>query len=208
MEKLTIYMKLEDHVEVNKNCVRLKDLGKVYCGNDTIVNACESIEITRFSDGDENRKIISVMKVIQLITSIYPNSQVINIGETDTIVKRIKSSDNEKKFRRLKILFVSAVSFFGTAFTIMAFHNDIGINGVFNKISTLILGKPTDGFSVLEVSYSLGLGVGIILFFNHIGGRRITKDPTPIEVEMVVYEKEVNEALIKTADKEGMELDV
>lgn len=208
MEKLTIYMKLEDHVEVNKNCVRLKDLGKVYCENDTIVNTCESIEITRFSDGDENRKIISVMKVIQLITSIYPNSQVINIGETDTIVKRIKSSDNEKKFRILKILFVSAVSFFGTAFTIMAFHNDIGINGVFNKISTLILGKPTDGFSVLEVSYSLGLGVGIILFFNHIGGRRITKDPTPIEVEMVVYEKEVNEALIKTADKEGMELDV
>lgn len=208
MEKLTIYIKLEDHVEVNRACVRLKDVGKVYCKSDTVVNACGSIEITSFGDGDSNRKIISVMKVIQLITSIYPNSQVLNIGETDTIIKRIKSSDNEKKFRSLKILFVSAVSFFGTAFTIMAFHNDIDISGVFYNVSTLILGKPTDGFSILEISYSLGLAIGIVVFFNHIGGRRITKDPTPIEVEMAIYEKEVNDALIKTADREGIEQDV
>lgn len=50
--------------------------------------------------------------------------------------------------------------------------------------------------------------MGIIVFFNHIGGRRITKDPTPIEVEMRVYEKDVNDALIETADREGKTIDV
>ena len=46
------------------------------------------------------------------------------------------------------------------------------------------------------------------MFFNHIGGRRITKDPTPIEVEMRIYEKDVNTSLIETSDREGDTLDV
>ena len=70
------------------------------------------------------------------------------------------------------------------------------------------MGKEADGFTILEVAYSLGLAVGIILFFNHVGGRRITKDPTPIEVEMRVYETDVNKALIETADREGKSIDV
>ena len=45
-------------------------------------------------------------------------------------------------------------------------------------------------------------------FFNHIGKRRITKDPTPIEVEMKMYEEEVEKALIDLAEKEKMEIEV
>ena len=70
------------------------------------------------------------------------------------------------------------------------------------------MGYPSDGYSILEVSYSVGLAVGIILFFNHVGGRRLTKDPTPIEVEMRTYETDVNKALIETADREGKSIDV
>ena len=95
---------------------------------------------------------------------------------------------------------MAAVSFFGTGFTIMAFHNDISINKIFSHVYELVMGYPSDGYSILEVSYSIGLAAGIILFFNHIGGRRITKDPTPIEVEMRVYETDVNKALIETAE--------
>lgn len=108
----------------------------------------------------------------------------------------------------IKLVFVAAISFFGTAFTIMAFHNDISINKIFSQVYEQVMGYPADGYSILEFSYSIGLAVGIILFFNHIGGRRITKDPTPIEVEMRVYEADVNKALIETADREGKTIDV
>ena len=72
----------------------------------------------------------------------------------------------------------------------------------------MVMGRPGDGYGILELSYCLGLAIGIIVFFNHIGGRRITKDPTPIEVEMRVYEQDVNKALIETADREGKTIDV
>ena len=90
----------------------------------------------------------------------------------------------------------------------MAFHNDIGINDVFVKVYEMVMGQPGDGYGILELAYSAGLAAGIIIFFNHIGGRRITKDPTPIEVEMRVYEKDVNTALIETAEREGKIKDV
>lgn len=89
----------------------------------------------------------------------------------------------------------------------MAFHNDIGIREVFGQVYELISGQRAQGLTALEISYSVGLALGII-FFNHIGGRRITKDPTPIEVEMRNYEDDVNNALAETADREKKTLDV
>ena len=123
------------------------------------------------------------------------------------IVERVYVEKKKGAVEVLKILIVALVCFFGASFTIMAFHNDIGIVDVFGKYYELVTGKESSGFTVLEVSYSIGLAAGIILFFNHIGGRRITKDPTPIEVEMASYEEDVEKALIKNADREGLEVD-
>jgi stage V sporulation protein AA len=97
------------------------------------------------------------------------------------------------------------VSFFGTAFTIMAYHNDIGINEVFEEVYRMVMNAEPGGVNVLEVSYSIGLAAGIIMFYNHVGGRRLTKDPTPLEVAMRNYEQDVDKALIETAGREGKE---
>ena len=89
----------------------------------------------------------------------------------------------------------------------MAFHNDIQIQELFNKVHEMVTGRPSSGYSILEISYSLGLCVGIIVFFNHIGGKRISADPTPIEVEMRIYEDDVNQTLIDNADRMNIEVD-
>ena len=100
------------------------------------------------------------------------------------------------------------ISFFGAAFTIMAYHNDIGLSELFSRVYTVFTGRETSGFTELEIAYSIGLCVGIVVFFNHIGGRRLTKDPTPIEAEMFDYEDTVENTLIDTANREGKTIDV
>ena len=60
----------------------------------------------------------------------------------------------------------------------------------------------------MEFAYSIGLDVGIIGFLNHNGKRRLAKDPTPVEVEMRKYEKDVNTTLVETASREGKTIDV
>lgn len=205
---VTLYLKAEQNVELQSEDVYVKDIGKMTCSDEHILAKVKAIKLHHFKEGEPKRQVISILKVIAEIEKTFPNVTVENLGEIDVLVELINVDRHKSPVQTVKIIFVSLISFFGTAFTIMAFHNDIGINEVFTKVYEMVMGQKSDGYSILELSYSIGLAAGIITFFNHIGGRRITKDPTPIEVEMRVYESDVNKALIETADREGKMLDV
>lgn len=205
---VTLYLKAEQNVELQSEDVYVKDIGKMTCSDEHILAKVKTIKLHHFKEEEPKRQVISILKVIAEIEKTFPNVTVENLGEIDVLVEQINVDKHKGPVQMVKIFFVSLISFFGTAFTIMAFHNDIGINEVFTKVYEMVMGQSSDGYSILELSYSIGLAVGIITFFNHIGGRRITKDPTPIEVEMRVYETDVNKALIETADREGKMLDV
>lgn len=208
MSDIILYLKAEQKIEAIQDDVFLKDVASLFCTDQQILAKAKAIKIHKFGPKDEKRLVFSVLKLIELIQTNCPHVTVENVGEAETIVERVKTDKEKSWVMVTKIVFVSLISFFGTAFTIMAFHNDIGISKVFGRVYELIAGQASDGYTILEFSYSIGLAVGIIVFYNHIGGRRITKDPTPTEVEMRVYEKDVNNALIETADREGKTIDV
>ena len=209
----TVYLKLEQKTQLMKQNVTVGDLGAVFCKDSNVQSYVRTIQLYEFSNiqgtaNNPKRVIISVMQVVKLIQEKYPGYTVINLGEADAVVELIKVKRQKNIFVWMKVLLICLICFFGTAFTIIAFHNDIGITAVFAKFYENVTGNESRGFSVLEVSYTIGLAAGMCIFFNHIGGRRITKDPTPIEVEMRIYEDEVNRALIATAEREGKEIDV
>ena len=203
-----LYLKAEQNIELQSEDVYLKDIGKLIYTDEIILSKVKTIKLHHFQEEASQRQVISILKVIEEVNKLFPNVTVENLGETDILVERVNVHKHKGFGQTLKIIFVACISFFGTAFTIMAFHNDVGINQVFEKVYELVMGEASSGYTILEFTYSIGLAAGIIVFFNHIGGRRITKDPTPIEVEMRVYEKDVNDALIETADREGKVIDV
>ena len=79
---------------------------------------------------------------------------------------------------------------------------------MFEKICKLVAGSKNTGKTVMEVSYSIGLAVGILVFYNHFGPKKLSKDPTPIEVEMRKYETEINQALIDGHNRQEGKMDV
>lgn len=208
MAGTVLYLKAEQNAEVMDAHVCIKDIASVYCAQKEICARVKALKVHQFREKEKKRQVISVLKVIEMIEKECPGVSVESIGENATLIELVKADKHKGPIQWLKTAFVACISFFGTGFTIAAFHNDISINKVFERFYEMIMGYPSDGYSILEVSYSIGLAVGIIIFFNHIGGRRITKDPTPIEVEMRVYETDVNKALIETADREGKTIDV
>lgn len=208
MANTILYLKAEQNAEVMESQVCVKDIASVYCSDKNVCARAKAIRVHQFHEKEDKRQVISILKVIELIERECGGVTVMNMGENDILIEFVHVDKHKGPVQWIKMIFVAAISFFGTGFTIMAFHNDISINKIFSKVYELVMGYPADGYSILEVSYSVGLAIGIILFFNHIGGRRITKDPTPIEVEMRIYETDVNKALIQTADREGKSIDV
>lgn len=208
MSNVTVYLKCDRNVEVQSEDVYMKDLGSLRCSDSVISAKLKALKVHHFAQDKQKRCVISATRLIELMENTCPNISVEVIGEVDILVEWVNVNQYKGIGQWLKIGLVCLVSFFGTAFTIMAFHNDVGINEVFTEIYKIFMNREPDGLNVLEISYSIGLAAGIITFFNHIGGRRITKDPTPIEVAMRNYEEDVDKALIDTAGREGKELDV
>ena len=205
MSQATVYLKCSRNAEVASPDVFLTDIAALRCADSTISAKLKSLKVHRFSSDSCKRFVLSTLKVVELMEQACPNITVQIVGETDVLVEWVSVDKHKGWQQQLKAALVCMVSFFGTAFTIMAYHNDVGINDVFTEFYRLVMNREPEGLNVLEVSYSIGLAAGIILFFNHVGGRRITKDPTPIEVAMRNYEKDVDMALIETADREGSE---
>lgn len=207
MREVILYLKCSKDVETQEKDIFLKDIALVECEDSKVCARCKEIKVYQFKN-ENSRAVISVTKIIQLICRECPGVLVQSVGETDILIEKVRVAQYKGWKQWLKVVLVCFISFFGTSFTIIAYNNDISINGVFDRIYDIFGVEQAAEISLLELSYSLGLAAGIIIFFNHIGGRRITKDPTPIEVSMRNYERDVNQALIETADREGMEENV
>ena len=79
----------------------------------------------------------------------------------------------------------------------MTFNNDVDIPALFEQIYTQGHRAATTGNTVLEISYSIGIGLGILFFFNHFGRMKLTDDPTPMQVQMRLYEDDINTTIIE-----------
>ena len=207
MSSKVLYLKAEQNAEVMQTQVCVKDIASVYCSDRSITSKVKALKIYQFQEEKRKRQVISILRVIELIEKECPAVTVESVGENATLIELVNVSRHKTMAQTVRLIFVMLISVFGTGFTIMAFHNDISINRLFSRVYEQVMGYTPQGYTILEIAYSLGLAVGIIVFFNHIGGRRLTKDPTPIEVEMRVYETDVNKALIETADREGKTID-
>lgn len=213
VSNVVLYIMAKQNVVVEKPDVEISDIASVYCEDEVIKAKAESVKIHKFKSGSPARVVVSILRVIQEITAICPGITVESIGETDIIIQKASFAHDKKSQKTgskqvAKIVFVALICFFGSGFTIMAFHNDIDISNVLGRIYELVTGKTSDGYTALEISYSIGLAAGITIFYNHIGGKRLTSDPTPLEVEMRNYERDVNLAVVEMADREKLEKDV
>lgn len=194
----TLYLKLPQKKNVTTDKVVLGDVADIICANSNIENRTKAILLKRFSGSKKQRAIFSVNHIINEITVIFPNVTVVPIGEVDTIIEYIPKHPG-KFIEILMVAIISIIAFVGAAFTIMTFNNDVAAGELFTNLYEWLTGEKSDGFTIIELFYSIGLPLGIIIFFNHISGHKLTTDPTPLEVEMKQYEYNVNNSLI--ADK-------
>ena len=79
---------------------------------------------------------------------------------------------------------------------------------MFEDFYIMVTGRKNDGFTPLEIAYSIGLSLGIIIFYNHLGKRKLTPDPSPVTVEMRTYEDDVNRSIVELANREEKTIDI
>jgi len=194
-----IYIKPKKKVSLsNQTEIVVSDVAEVVAAKEITkkINNMKLLNVDTNSKKKQNY-LVSVTDIITVIKKAYPDYTVNNVGEMDTWVQYLAQKSPDKTWLKwLKIAFVVVVLFIGSSTAIMSFHTDGQIPKIFEKYYSIFFGEEKTNPAIISIPYSIGLAVGIFVFYNHFMGKKITDDPTPIEVEMEQYDREVTETMI------------
>lgn len=182
-----LYLSLEQSVLVENPEATINDLASVFCINPDINFGVRKLLVYTFPDEEYGQKVVSAIKLIEIINKEFKNIQIVNIGESETIAYYKNSTQKPKIKANIKVLFIFLISFLGSAFSIMTFNLDVNTRELLTLLHQLFIGEPPFGPTIAVYAYSIGLFVGVLVFFNHGLTGKLTDDPTPLQVQMRIY---------------------
>jgi len=193
MESEMIYLRLRQKKKVPPNKeLLIGDIAQLI-GEDKNCAKVEKIPIYQVTKEDKNLVVIDVMKVITAIQKVMNHIEVQVVGPTQTIVE---VQYPKKKLAPVYFVFIWFLLFIGAALAIMNFHEDVSMREVHQQIYKIVTGIDNPKPLLLQVPYSLGLGIGMVLFFNHLFKKRFNEEPSPLEVEMFNYQQDLDQYVI------------
>mgnify|MGYP004594809263 CR=1 FL=1 len=198
----TLYMQIDMNILIKHPHVYLQDIARLSCTNSKVLNRLRVLPVTSLNPGTPGRYTMSVMDLVDLIQKKEPDLDITPLGEPSFILTYWPPGKSQMVFDILKVVFISLASFFGAAFSIMTFNTDADVGTLFKQIYQQVTGNVSNGFTILEISYSIGLAAGVLFFFNHFGRKKFSADPTPMQVQMRQYEDNVNTTLLEKDNRE------
>lgn len=199
----TLYIQTDMNILIKHPHVYLQDIARLSCSNSKALNRLRVLPVANLNPDTPGRYTMSVMDLVDLIQKKEPELDITPLGELSFILTYQPPGKPQMIFEILKVVFISLASFFGAAFSIMTFNTDADVGTLFKQIYQQVTGNVSNGFTILEISYSIGLAAGVLFFFNHFGRKKFSADPTPMQVQMRQYEDNVNTTLLEESSRKA-----
>ncbi|WP_055107716.1 stage V sporulation protein AA [Paenibacillus ihumii] len=188
-----IYLQLRKHVRLPLGqAIRLGDVARVLADSSLEPRLLDMI-LKQPRERDGNLVLIDMLHIIEHIQESIPDIQVEYVGEPQVLVEMV---GKEKRPLLLLFILVWLLLFFGSALTIMNFHADVSMQAVQVRIVEMITGERDEHPYLFQGAYSVGIGFGMVLFFNHLFKKKWNEEPTPLEVEMHLYQENLDQFVI------------
>ncbi|CAM3828817.1 stage V sporulation protein AA [Bacillus luti] len=196
----TIYIKMRNRLKVSPSYeVKLGDVAQL-AGDAFVVEALQNEIVYKITAHDKTHVVIDVMKIIEIIRRKAAHIQINLIGSGQTLVEIIYE---KKKVHPVFFGLVWLLLFIGAALAIIYFHEDVSMQQVHQRLYYMITGEFKEQPLLFQVPYSVGLGLGMVLFFNHVFQKRINEEPSPLEVEMFQYQQALDQYVIVNENKDN-----
>jgi stage V sporulation protein AA len=200
MEK-TVYIRLRHRIQVYPDdCITVSKIAQIVAGKQ-LREIIGELKVHQVQPSDKNIVVIDVMRVLSAVHKTDPDIDVQTVGPAQTIVEIVYQ---KKTFSPVLFALVWLLLFVGAALAIMNFHEDVSMQLVHQRLYTIITGETSEHPLLLQIPYSIGLGLGMILFFNHLFKKRINEEPSPLEVEMFNYQLDMDMYVSMKENKESM----
>ncbi len=193
-----VYLRLKNKIEANLHqTIKLGDIALI-SAEEEIRKKLMNTELYEIKKEDRNIVIIDVFRVINQLSQRYTNLEFQQVGPNQTIITIQKP---KKTSSIVFVVLIWLLLYIGAAMAIMNFHYDVSMEEVQQRLHYLLTGEEVKHPLWIQVPYSIGLGVGMILFFNHLFKKRINEEPSPLEVEMFKYQQDLDQYVILHENK-------
>ncbi|WP_400163846.1 stage V sporulation protein AA [Brevibacillus sp. TJ4] len=198
--KNPLFLRLRQRLSVwPETVITLGDICQIYWDGKR-EEAIRRIPVYKVRPEDGDLVIIDIMQVIARLRSAYPETELEITGASQIIVE-VRSA--RKRPKGILVALVWLLLFIGSGLAIMNFHTDVSMPEVHQRIYYLITGEESRHPLWLQIPYSIGVGLGMILFFNHIFKKKISEEPSPLEVELFLYQQSLDQYYIQHENKEN-----
>jgi stage V sporulation protein AA len=188
-----VYIRLRQKIKIpKKKKILLKDIAYI-SATEQWKKLLENSFMYQVKKEDNNIVVIDIFTVIERLRNLHPNLDIQSIGPNQTIVY-VATKPKTPNF--LLISFIWILLCIGSAMAIMNFHYDVSMQEVHQKLHFMLTGEKEEFPLWIQIPYSFGLGLGMILFFNHVFKKRINEEPSPLEVEIFNYQQNLDQYVI------------
>lgn len=199
----TLYIQIDKNVRIMSPHVCLGNIAKLFCKNQEVLERCKCLNVYEVPCNKPGRYVVSAMDLIHTIQNEISDVEVSHIGEPTFILTYESEKKKSQVWSWTKTVLICIITFFGAGFAIMTFNTDVDTPKLFENLHQKVTGQVSDGFTELELMYSVGIGIGVIFFFNHFGGKKLSEDPTPIQVQMRIYEDDIDTTVMEELSRSG-----
>lgn len=193
-----VYIRMKKKIEITgMKTILLKDIAYLSTSSH-FKQQMEETTLYHITKKDRNIVVIDGFIIIDHLSQLFSDLEFQLVGPQQTIIwiTKIKKTPSV-----ILASFVWVILFIGAAMTIMNFHYDVSMQEVQQKIHYLLTGKHSKYPLWIQIPYSFGLGVGMLLFFNHWFKKRFNEEPSPLEIELFNYQQDLNQYVMHYENK-------
>ena len=156
----TIYIKMRNRLKVSPTYeVKLGDVAQL-AGDAAVVQSLQDEVIYKITARDKTHVVIDVMKIIEIIRRKPLIYKLIYSVLDKLLLKLYMKKESTSDFFGLVWLLL----FIGAALAIIYFHEDVSMQQVHQRLYYMITGEFKAQPLLFQIPYSLGLGLGMVLF--------------------------------------------
>lgn len=172
-------------------------------GPDHLVTRANGTRVKSAPDKAGELVVVSGLDVVRAVAQETGATRISLHGEDETVVYVEGSHDMQGDRTGTRLLLTAfrvgliwVVLFVGSGLAIMNFHADVEMGRVLARIYEMITEERVSRLPLsVIVPYSVGIGLGIAVFFNRIPfpGRR--REPSPLDIEIYLYDQNVHRCI-------------
>ena len=171
--------------------IYLKDIYYIYPKEyeQEIGNIC----MRNYEYQNSNYDVIHIGEVIDKVKKIISTAHITFLKTDDVII--FFDSNKKDRTKYLRVLLVSIVVLMGSIMGIMNFHADVNMIHSQSTMVNALTKNPKKYLPYFQIPYSIGIGIGVALFFNKFIPTYCKGEPSPFDLKMKSLNREIENEL-------------